>query len=365
MEFFSSIGNETQNSDFSSFIESSNNQRVVKGLKKEPREKNLLERDYPRDRESLYEFGEMTSNMLNNMHSTMQSSSPNIIHNNLNHYNDQGAHLKIRKNMPNVMVAQLEREITEVEKLCRKEGNTTEISNQRDNNSRENQKYSNNINNNSISSVNAKNFPIKKRGQSTNPNQSTRGVLPIMETLEENEGSLVFFNNNPNQNQNYYAIPNPNYYPISNPNYYTNINHVPSNQVPINHLPLNHQSHAYPPKIEKTIKNNKKISIEERVSDKEAIQEYVNNFYPIQKQYQEKKEKLKHLSSLSKLYEKLYSRIEENKIKLPNILEKYLEDYLKHLNEYNEILSLHDTNIDMKFEENETRKERVREKFKF
>lgn len=117
--------------------------------------------------------------------------------------------------------------------------------------------------------------------------------------------------------------------------------------------------------VEKTKKNNKKVSLYTDRNVREAtIHAFNMEFRALNNQLQEKKEKLKIMNNLTKYHEKLYSRIEDFKKKVPVFIEKYLDNYQKHLENYKLMVTLHDDEIDSVLNEYEERMEKIKEKFK-
>jgi hypothetical protein len=78
----------------------------------------------------------------------------------------------------------------------------------------------------------------------------------------------------------------------------------------------------------------------------------------------EKKQEIKKINDLSKLFDSLYVKLEDFKIKVPKLLEEYLYDFSLHLEKYNELLNLDETQIDKLIEENERMMVTIDEKYK-
>jgi len=118
--------------------------------------------------------------------------------------------------------------------------------------------------------------------------------------------------------------------------------------------------------VEKTKKNNKKVAL---FTDRNVREATINGFNmdyrSLSNQLQEKREKLKMMNNLTKHNEKLYSRIEDFKKKVPLFIEKYLDNYQKHLENYKLMITLNDDEIDNLLDEYEERMENIKEKFKF
>jgi hypothetical protein len=145
------------------------------------------------------------------------------------------------------------------------------------------------------------------------------------------------------------------------------------------------------PVVEKTMRNNntKKVTIQnmpqggiqnmsnmpnmsnmnapsEKSEDKEAfLKEYYAKFMELKKDLAEKKEKTKKIMNLTKLHERLYTKMENFNNVVPNLVEKYLENYQRTLDDYEKIMDLDDLTIDEVIEQNQIKIEKIREKFKF
>lgn len=110
---------------------------------------------------------------------------------------------------------------------------------------------------------------------------------------------------------------------------------------------------------------NKKISITDK-KEKEVVLEQIKAQYNLLTQcYNEKKEKIKFISNMTRLYDKLYSVQEEFKSKLPFFIQKYLENYLKKLEDYKLLISLADNSISEKLDKFEELTDKIEHKFKF
>lgn len=166
----------------------------------------------------------------------------------------------------------------------------------------------------------------------------------------------------PNQNPSYITNQNPN---EGNLNKNKQTNHNPNLKLVDNTLVDRGRSYdsLY---VEKTRKNNRKVAIFIDNKKKEALMaEFVKDYQAVTRQLQEKKEKLKMVTNLSKFHEKLYSKNEDFRKKVPVFFEKYLENYQRNLENYKLIIALHDTEIDVILNEYEQRMEKIKEKFKF
>lgn len=105
---------------------------------------------------------------------------------------------------------------------------------------------------------------------------------------------------------------------------------------------------------------------EPRKSNKEqtsiSLSRYNKNFVEVKKMYEEKKEKMKIIDTLMERYEVLYNATEDFKYNFPLLLEKFLGDYLKVVDEMNGIIKLEDKETDSLIQECDTMLDRLYQK---
>jgi hypothetical protein len=108
---------------------------------------------------------------------------------------------------------------------------------------------------------------------------------------------------------------------------------------------------------------SKKVILDE---NKEAMYgDWLSKYQDLEKQYLEKKEALKKIENLNKVYHEYYVKLENFKAKLPMYIEKSLLSYYDLLLEYESFCNLEDPEIDRLIEENRERIVRIKEKFRF
>ncbi len=120
----------------------------------------------------------------------------------------------------------------------------------------------------------------------------------------------------------------------------------------------------YEPVVVERSDRNKKVAIVETDEARDAMmQEWAGKYEELEKQYLEKKEALKKVDNLSKLYQEYYVKLENFKAKLPTYIEKSLQGYHDSLAEYEAYCQLDDPEIDEIIRENNERILRIKEKF--
>jgi hypothetical protein len=217
--------------------------------------------------------------------------------------------------------------------------------------------------------------------QSGNYYQNKRSRLETSIIEENEEAEDVFFDqiNHANNPNHYMKQQQPvNYKPRESANQFTKNAAMPltnnKNQAPQRREkePVQQPQQGLQPYSDQLVKKSKmtkKVTLEEKPEqavDKEALmKEFSLKHQEIERQIQERREKVKRIMSLTKLYEKLYVKMEDFKNKMPNLVQTYLDSYQRTLQHYHTILSIDDPEIDSIISQTDVILLRIKEKFQF
>lgn len=114
-----------------------------------------------------------------------------------------------------------------------------------------------------------------------------------------------------------------------------------------------------------TPNNNNNPPIITKLEKEKILNEYKHQYNKLFLTYNDKKEKSKIISNPMKLYEKLYSKTEDFKKRIPELMEKYLELYKKNIEFYYSFIYINDSSIDEILGNYENKIEEIKEKYKF